>query len=118
MASVSVFDFKPGADAYEYCVEGSQFGVVAELSGPKGSLVIEPAGEVLVVWRGRRFAPPLPRQVVEAVRAGEAEELLNPWFAVRLVVDGRAVDDVEVLDRLPAAREELVGLLENLYARL
>jgi hypothetical protein len=105
-------DFRPGADVYDYFTRGRESdGLVAELKGHRRSLALETVGELFVEHRGKAYTGSLPPGLAEKLRKGEVDPRLNPWFAVRLVAGGAAVDDLWVGHVLPKRYGELKTLL-------
>lgn len=114
--ALSLYDFRPGADVYDYYEEGSEKGdiwgndIVAVFELPGASFRYEVTGELRVEWRGRVYEnEPIPRSLVRFLKQGKVEAALNPWFALRFEKDN-CVDDVFVNHVLPKSYWELKQL--------
>jgi hypothetical protein len=114
-----IYDFVPGADALDYYVAGREpGGVVAELKNGSSSLVLEATGELRVTYNDRVYTESLPPRLVRLLKAGEVEASLSPWFAVRQVENGMAIDDVWTDGELPGSYSELKQLLIELKSQV
>ncbi|MGI9951946.1 hypothetical protein V3F56_06225 [Moorellaceae bacterium AZ2] len=98
---LSIHDFRPGADVYEYYQEEAERsniwggdGVVAVFETSGVALRCEVTGEFRVEWRGKVYEnEPVPRSLVRLLKEGRVKPALNPWFALRFEKNGY-VDDV------------------------
>ncbi|SMB96838.1 hypothetical protein SAMN00808754_1679 [Thermanaeromonas toyohensis ToBE] len=104
---LSLHDFRPGADVYDYYEEGSEKSdvwgtdIVAVFELPEASFRYEVAGGFRVEWRGKIYENELiPRPLVRLLKQSKVKPVLNPWFALRLEKDNYA-DDVFVSHTLP-----------------
>lgn len=115
---LEIYDFRPAADVYDYYIEGHlSDGLVAILRGPKLSLLLEATGALLVEYKGRRYTESLPRRLAELLKAKEVEAVLNPWFALRVMIGNDVVDDVWVDYKLPDGYKALKDFMLEQYQK-
>lgn len=114
---VTIHDFIPGGTVLDYLSRPRSFynppHVIAYLEGERTDLSLEITGELRVPVGDKVYTNHIPLDVAEAIRVGRVEPSLFPWFALRLVTDGAATDDVWTGDSLPKTEKALVSWLKE-----
>lgn len=114
---VTIHDFIPGGTVLDYLSRPRFFydppHVIAQVESEHIGLSLEITGELAVPVGHKTYTNYIPPDVAEAIRAGNIEPSLFPWFALRLVVDGTAMDDIWTGDSLPKTEKALVSWLRK-----